>query len=124
MSSIISVSNLSKTYGSGFKALNGINLDIERGEIFALLGPNGAGKTTLISIICGIANLSEGKVTVDGHDIYADYRAARSLIGLGPQELHTAAFESGGATVSFSRGLFDKPKNPAHIGKVLKDLSL
>jgi ABC-2 type transport system ATP-binding protein len=124
MSSIISVENLSKTYGSGFKALNNINLDIERGEIFALLGPNGAGKTTLISIICGIANLSEGRVTVDGHDINSDYRAARSLIGLVPQELHTDAFESVWATVSFSRGLFGKPKNPAHIEKVLKDLSL
>ena len=124
MSPIISVKNLSKTYGSGFKALNGINLDIQRGEIFALLGPNGAGKTTLISIICGIANLSAGIVEVDGHDINTDYRAARSLIGLVPQELHTDAFESVWATVSFSRGLFGKPKNPAHIEKVLKDLSL
>ncbi|MGZ3269013.1 MAG: ABC transporter ATP-binding protein, partial [Croceibacterium sp.] len=124
MTPIISVANLSKTYSTGFRALNNINLDIRRGEIFALLGPNGAGKTTLISIICGIANLSEGKVTVDGHDINADYRAARSLIGLVPQELHTDAFESVWATVSFSRGLFGKPKNPAHIEKVLKDLSL
>ena len=124
MSSIISVSNLSKTYGSGFKALNGINLEIRRGEIFALLGPNGAGKTTLISIICGIANPSQGSVSVDGHDIIASYRAARSLIGLVPQELHTDAFESVWATLSFSRGLFGKPKNPAHIEKVLKDLSL
>jgi ABC-2 type transport system ATP-binding protein len=124
MPSIISVSNLSKTYASGFKALKGVNLEIDRGEIFALLGPNGAGKTTLISIICGIANLSEGRVTVDGHDINGDYRAARSLIGLVPQELHTDAFESVWATVSFSRGLFGKPKNPAHIEKVLKDLSL
>jgi ABC-2 type transport system ATP-binding protein len=124
MTPIISVSNLSKTYGSGFKALNGINLEIKRGEIFALLGPNGAGKTTLISIICGIAKSSEGRVTVDGHDINEDYRAARSLIGLVPQELHTDAFESVWATVSFSRGLFGKPKNPAHIEKVLKDLSL
>src|SRR6201990_2336528 len=124
MTPIISVSNLSKTYGSGLKALNGVNLEIRRGEIFALLGPNGAGKTTLISIICGIANLSDGRVTVDGHDINADYRAARSLIGLVPQELHTDAFESVWATVSFSRGLFGKPKNPAHIEKVLKDLSL
>src|SRR5476649_1146055 len=124
MPPIISVKNLSKTYGSGFRALNNINLDINRGEIFALLGPNGAGKTTLISIICGIANLSEGTVTVDGHDINKDYRAARSLIGLVPQELHTDAFESVWATVSFSRGLFGKPKNPAHIEKVLKDLSL
>jgi ABC-2 type transport system ATP-binding protein len=124
MPSIISVSNLSKTYGSGFKALRNINLDIERGEIFALLGPNGAGKTTLISIICGIANLSQGKVTVDGHDIAREYRAARSLIGLVPQELHTDAFETVWSTVSFSRGLFGKPKNPDHIEKVLKDLSL
>ena len=124
MPPIISVKNLSKTYGSGFKALSNINLDINRGEIFALLGPNGAGKTTLISIICGIANLSEGTVTVDGRDINKDYRAARSLIGLVPQELHTDAFESVWATVSFSRGLFGKPKNPAHIEKVLKDLSL
>src|SRR6187455_3766758 len=124
MPSIISVSNLSKTYGSGFKALNNINLDIKRGEIFALLGPNGAGKTTLISIICGIANLSEGSVTVDGHDINRDYRAARSLIGLVPQELHTDSFETVWATTTFSRGLFGKPKNPAHIEKVLKDLSL
>src|SRR5882672_11417829 len=123
MPPIISVSNLSKTYGSGFKALNGINLDIKRGEIFALLGPNGAGKTTLISIVCGIANLSEGSVTVGGHDINRDYRAARSLIGLVPQELHTDSFETVWATVSFSRGLFGKPKNPAHIEKVLKDLS-
>jgi ABC-2 type transport system ATP-binding protein len=121
---IISVANLSKTYGSGFKALNNVNLDIRRGEIFALLGPNGAGKTTLISIICGIANLSDGRVTVDGHDINGEYRAARSLIGLVPQELHTDAFETVWATVSFSRGLFGKPKNPAHIEKVLKDLSL
>src|ERR1700752_3329332 len=124
MPSMISVSNLSKTYGSGFKALSNINLEIQRGEIFALLGPNGAGKTTLISIICGIANLSEGRVTVGGHDINKDYRGARSLIGLVPQELHTDAFESVWATVSFSRGLFGKPKNPAHIEKVLKDLSL
>jgi len=124
MPSIISVSNLSKIYGSGFNALNNINLDIERGEIFALLGPNGAGKTTLISIICGIANPSEGRVTVGGHDISRDYRAARSLIGLVPQELHTDAFETVWATVSFSRGLFGKAKNPDYIEKVLKDLSL
>src|SRR4051794_18223716 len=121
---IISVKHLSKTYGASFKALNDVNLDINRGEIFALLGPNGAGKTTLISIICGIANLSEGSVVVDGHDINKNYRAARSLIGLVPQELHTDAFESVWATVSFSRGLFGKPKNPAYIEKVLKDLSL
>src|SRR3954452_8395861 len=124
MSSIISVANLSKTYGSGFKALKNVNLEIKRGEIFALLGPNGAGKTTLISIICGIANASEGKVLVGGENIQASYRKARSLIGLVPQELHTDAFESVWATVSFSRGLFGKPKNPAHIEKVLKDLSL
>ena len=124
MASIISVAHLSKTYGSGFKALDNINLEIRRGEIFALLGPNGAGKTTLISIICGIANPTQGKITVGGHDIIDAYRAARSLIGLVPQELHTDAFESVWATVSFSRGLFGKPKNPAHIERVLKDLSL
>src|SRR3954468_21165867 len=124
MSSIISVANLSKTYGSGFKALKNVNLDIKRGEIFALLGPNGAGKTTLISIICGIANPSEGKVLVGGENIQTSFRKARSLIGLGPQELHTDAFESVWATVSFPRGLFGKPKNPDHIEKVLKDLSL
>ena len=124
MASVISVSGLSKTYRSGFTALNNVTLDIQRGEIFALLGPNGAGKTTLISIICGIANPSSGTVLVDGHDIVRDYRAARELIGLVPQELHTDAFETVWATVSFSRGLFGKPKNPAHIEKVLKDLSL
>jgi ABC-2 type transport system ATP-binding protein len=124
MAPIISVAHLSKTYGSGFKALDNINLEIQRGEIFALLGPNGAGKTTLISIICGITNPSQGKITVGGHDIIDSYRAARSQIGLVPQELHTDAFESVWATVSFSRGLFGKPKNPAHIEKVLKDLSL
>jgi ABC-2 type transport system ATP-binding protein len=124
MPPIISVTNLSKTYGSGFKALKGINLEIGSGEIFALLGPNGAGKTTLISIVCGIANPSEGEVLVGGHDIVESYRAARSLIGLVPQELHTDAFETVWATVSFSRGLFGKPKNPAYIEKVLKDLSL
>jgi ABC-2 type transport system ATP-binding protein len=124
MPSIISVANVSKTYGSGVTALKNVNLEIGRGEIFALLGPNGAGKTTLISIICGIANLSKGRVTVAGHDITKDYRAARELIGLVPQELHTDAFETVWATTSFSRGLFGKPKNPAHIEKVLKDLSL
>jgi ABC-2 type transport system ATP-binding protein len=124
MSSVISVSNLSKVYGSGFKALNNINLDIQRGEIFALLGPNGAGKTTLIGTVCGIVNPTSGSVTVGGHDILSDFRAARSMIGLVPQELHTDSFETVWATVSFSRGLFGKPKNPAHIEKVLKDLSL
>ena len=124
MPPIISVANLSKTYASGFKALQNVNLDIERGEIFALLGPNGAGKTTLISIICGITNLSQGRVTVDGHDIRGDYRAARAQIGLVPQELHTDAFETAWSTAIFSRGLFGKPKNPAYIEKILKDLSL
>lgn len=124
MSPIISVSNLTKSYASGFTALKGIDLDINRGEIFALLGPNGAGKTTLISTICGIVNATSGKITVDGKDIATSYRAARSLIGLVPQELHTDAFESVWATVSFSRGLFGKPKNPALIEKILKDLSL
>jgi ABC-2 type transport system ATP-binding protein len=124
MPSIISVKNLSKTYASGFQALKNINLDIERGEIFALLGPNGAGKTTLISIICGIVNASAGKVTAAGHDIVADYRAARKMIGLVPQELTTDAFESVWNTTSFSRGLFGKPANPAHIEKVLRSLSL
>ena len=124
MPSIISINNLSKTYASGFQALKGINLDIRRGEIFALLGPNGAGKTTLIGIVCGIVRPSQGAVTVDGHDNITDYRAARALIGLVPQELTTDAFESVWATVSFSRGLFGKPRNPAHIEKVLKALSL
>ena len=124
MQTVISVSNLSKTYASGLQALKRIELEIHRGEIFALLGPNGAGKTTLISIICGIVNRSEGKVLVDGHDIVTEYRAARSLIGLVPQELTTDAFETVWATVSFSRGLFGKPANPAHIERVLRDLSL
>src|SRR5881227_689411 len=124
MAPIITVADLSKTYAGGFKALENIQLDIQRGEIFALLGPNGAGKTTLINIICGIANPSQGSVAVGGHDIIKSYRAARSLIGLVPQELHTDAFELVWATVSFSRGLFGKPKNPGHIEKVLKDLSL
>src|SRR6187397_3283196 len=121
---VLTVSGLSKTYASGFNALRNVSLEIRRGEIFALLGPNGAGKTTLISIICGIVNPTQGKVVVDGHDIVTDYRAARSLIGLVPQELTTDAFETVWATVSFSRGLFGKKKNPAHIEKVLKDLSL
>jgi ABC-2 type transport system ATP-binding protein len=124
MAPIISVSNLSKTYASGFQALRDIDLEIRRGEIFALLGPNGAGKTTLIGIICGIVNASQGRVTVDGHDIIEGYRAARAMIGLVPQELTTDAFESVWATVSFSRGLFGMPTNPVHIEKVLKELSL
>jgi ABC-2 type transport system ATP-binding protein len=124
MQPIVSVANLSKTYASGFHALKNINLAIRRGEIFALLGPNGAGKTTLISTICGIVRPSEGSILVDGHDIGSAYREARSLIGLVPQELTTDAFETVWATVSFSRGLFGKPPNPAYIEKVLKDLSL
>ena len=124
MQSVITVSSLSKTYKSGFKALKNVNLQIREREIFALLGPNGAGKTTLISIICGIVNASEGSVTVAGYDIVKDYRSTRSLIGLVPQELTTEMFESVWATVSFSRGLFGKPANPEHIAKVLKDLSL
>jgi ABC-2 type transport system ATP-binding protein len=124
MQAIISVSNLSKTFASGFQALKSIDLDIRRGEIFALLGPNGAGKTTLISTICGIVNPTQGTITVDGHDIITDYRASRSMIGLVPQELTTDAFESVWGTVSFSRGLFGKPANPAHVEKVLRDLSL
>ena len=124
MHNILSVSELSKTYDSRFQALKRINLDIRRGEIFALLGPNGAGKTTLISIICGIVKASEGSVRVDGHDIVADYRAARAMIGLVPQELTTDAFESVWATVSFSRGLFGKAANPAYIEKILRELSL
>jgi ABC-2 type transport system ATP-binding protein len=124
MQPIISVSKLSKTYASGFRALKSIDLDIRRGEIFALLGPNGAGKTTLISIICGIVTLSEGKVSVAGHDIVRDYRLTRSMIGLVPQELTTDAFETVWATVSFSRGLFGKPHNPDIVAKVLKELSL
>ncbi len=124
MPSIISVSRLSKVFASGFQALKAIDLDIRRGEIFALLGPNGAGKTTLISIICGIVNPTTGNVRVDGHDIIADYRAARSMIGLVPQELTTDAFETVWGTVSLSRGLFGKSANPAHIEKVLRELSL
>ncbi|BDD93311.1 ABC transporter ATP-binding protein [Pandoraea sp. XJJ-1] len=124
MPSVISIQNLSKTYATGFQALKNINLEIQRGEIFALLGPNGAGKTTLISTICGIVRPTSGTVTVDGHDIVTDYRAAREAIGLVPQELTTDSFESVWATVSFSRGLFGKPANPAHIEKVLRSLSL
>ncbi|NMM78593.1 ABC transporter ATP-binding protein [Acidovorax sp. SRB_24] len=121
---IVRVRGVSKTYAGGFQALKNIDLDIRRGEIFALLGPNGAGKTTLISVICGITNASEGSVTADGHDTVHDYRAARSAIGLVPQELHTDSFETVWATVSFSRGLFGKAPNPALIEKILKDLSL
>ena len=124
MNAIISVKNLSKTYASGFQALRNIDLDIRRGEIFALLGPNGAGKTTLISIICGIVNPSEGTVLADGHDIIRDYRAARSKIGLVPQELTTDVFETVRDTMKFSRGLFGKPPNPAYIEKVMGELSL
>ena len=124
MSPIISVSNLSKTYDSGFEALRGVNLDIRRGEILALLGPNGAGKTTLISIICGIVNPSSGVVLVDGHDVVSEYREARAKIGLVPQEISTDAFEKVWATVNFSRGLFGREKNPAHIEKLLRGLSL
>jgi ABC-2 type transport system ATP-binding protein len=124
MQPVISVSNLVKKYASGLHALKGINLDIRPGEIFALLGPNGAGKTTLISIICGIVNATSGSVMVGGHHFTKDYRAARSLIGLVPQELHTDAFESVLATVNFSRLLFGKKPNPAFIEKVLTDLTL
>ncbi|HWN05517.1 MAG TPA: ABC transporter ATP-binding protein, partial [Steroidobacteraceae bacterium] len=124
MQSVISVASLSKTYATGFQALKNIDLEIRHGEIFALLGPNGAGKTTLIGVICGIVNPTEGSVLVGGHDIVRDYRAARSLIGLVPQELHTDAFESVWATVSFSRGLFGKPANPALVEKILRELSL
>ena len=121
---IISVSGLTKTYASGHQALKTVDLDIRKGEIFALLGPNGAGKTTLISIICGIVNPSTGTVTADGHDVVKDYRAARTKIGLVPQELHTDAFETVWATTNFSRGLFGKAPNPAYVEKILRDLSL
>jgi len=121
---IVSVSDLAKTYASGLQALKDINLEIRCGEIFALLGPNGAGKTTLINIICGIVNPTEGVVRVGGHDIISEYRAARSLIGLVPQELTTDAFETVWATVNFSRGLFGKPADPDYIEKVLRNLSL
>jgi len=122
--SILSIQNLSKTYASGFQALKGVNLDIRHGEIFALLGPNGAGKTTLIGIVCGIVNATTGTVTVDGHDHVRDYRAARSMIGLVPQELTTDAFETVWATCSLSRGLFNKPASPVHLEKVLRDVAL
>ncbi|HUD96997.1 MAG TPA: ABC transporter ATP-binding protein [Woeseiaceae bacterium] len=122
--STISICNLTKVYDNGFRALNGVSLDICRGEILALLGPNGAGKTTLINIVCGIVNASSGSVTVDGHDHVRQFRAARSMIGLVPQELATDTFESVWATVSFSRGLHGKPSNPGHIERVLRSLSL
>ena len=121
---IISVKNLTKTYATGSHALRNVNLEIRRGEIFALLGPNGAGKTTLIAIICGLVRPSEGTALADGHDIVTDYRRARSKIGLVPQELSSDMFETVWATVCFSRGLFGKPRNPAHIEKVLRELSL
>ena len=124
MTVVLQISGLGKTYKSGHKALSDVDLSINKGEIFALLGPNGAGKTTMISIVCGIVTPSAGTVTVGGHDHARDYRAARSLIGLVPQELHTDAFETVLATVSFSRGLFGKPKDPAFIEQLLKDLSL
>jgi ABC-2 type transport system ATP-binding protein len=124
MAPVVSIRNVSKRYAGGHQALKDVSLEIERGEIFALLGPNGAGKTTLISIICGIVTASGGSVVVDGHDIIANYRQARTTIGLVPQELHTDAFEPVWSTVAFSRGLFGKPANPAHIEKVLRDLSL
>ena len=124
VASILSIQKLGKTFPSGFEALKAVDLEIRKGEIFALLGPNGAGKTTLISIVCGIVNATTGRVLVDGHDIVREYRQARSMIGLVPQELSTDAFETVWATVTFSRGLFGKPKNPAHIEKVLKALSL
>jgi ABC-2 type transport system ATP-binding protein len=124
MKPVISISNLTKSYASGLQALKGINLEINKGEIFALLGPNGAGKTTLINVVCGIVTPTTGSVVADGHDIISDYRRARAKIGLVPQELTTDAFETVWATVSFSRGLFGRAPNPAHIEKVLRDLSL
>ncbi|HEY0438232.1 MAG TPA: ABC transporter ATP-binding protein, partial [Phenylobacterium sp.] len=124
MAAIISIEGLSKTYAGGFQALKDVSLSIEQGEIFALLGPNGAGKTTLIGVVCGLVNPTCGRVLADGHDVVKDFRAARSKIGLVPQELHTDAFETVWATVNFSRGLFGKPKNAAHVEKVLRDLSL
>ena len=124
MDSIISVSNISKVYAGGHRALNNINLDIKPGEILALLGPNGAGKTTLISIICGIVNSSEGSITVNGHDIVDDYRITRSVIGLVPQELTLSMFVSVWDTVCFSRGLFGRKPDPAYLEQLLKNLSL
>jgi ABC-2 type transport system ATP-binding protein len=124
MRSIISVRNLTKTYKSGFQALKSVNLDIEEGEILALLGPNGAGKTTLISTICGIVQPTSGSISVGGHDVIRDFRAARNLIGLVPQEITLEPFEKVFNTVTFSRGLFGKPADPAHVEKVLRQLSL
>ncbi|HEX9396100.1 MAG TPA: ABC transporter ATP-binding protein [Burkholderiales bacterium] len=124
MNSVLSISGLTKTYASGLKALDAVDLEIRKGEIFALLGPNGAGKTTLISIVCGIVTPGSGSVRVDGHDIVRDYRAARSKIGLVPQELHTDMFETVWGTINFSRGLFGKAPDPAHLERVLRDLSL
>ena len=124
MPSIVSIKGVEKTYKNDVKALKTLDLEIERGEIFALLGPNGAGKTTLISIICGIVTMTKGTIIADGHDIKKDFRAARSKIGLVPQELSTDAFETVWSTVSFSRGLFGKSRNPAHIEKTLRALSL
>ena len=120
----IIINNLSKVYNNGFKALEKVNLNIKKGEIFAMLGPNGAGKTTLISIICGIVKPSSGKVTVDGYDIIDDYRETRSRIGLVPQELTLEQFETVFNNISYSRGLYGKKPNPKHIEKILKDLSL
>ena len=124
MQPIIRIRQLDKTYASGFHALKSVDLDIQRGEIFALLGPNGAGKTTLISIVCGIVTASSGSISADGHDIVRDFRAARAKIGLVPQELSTDAFETVWATVRFSRGLYGKPPDPAYLEQVLRDLSL
>ena len=124
MAPILSISQVTKTYASGLQALKSVDLAIEKGEIFALLGPNGAGKTTLINIVCGIVTPTTGTVTADGHNIQRDYRAARSMIGLVPQELSTDTFETVWATVSFSRGLFGRAPNPAFIEKVLRELSL
>jgi ABC-2 type transport system ATP-binding protein len=124
LAAIVSIRGLTKTYAGGFQALKGVDLEIRRGEIFALLGPNGAGKTTLINIVCGLVNPTAGEVLADGHDVKKDFRAARALIGLVPQELATDSFESVWATVSFSRGLFGKPPDKAHLERVLKDLSL
>ncbi|TAJ71209.1 MAG: ABC transporter ATP-binding protein [Phenylobacterium sp.] len=124
MQPIISIQGLAKTYAGGFQALKGVDLEIRKGEIFALLGPNGAGKTTLIGIVCGLVRMTAGTVTADGHDILKDFRAARMKIGLVPQEISTDAFEKVWDTVKFSRGLFGKAPNDAHLEKVLKDLSL